>query len=239
MILPLSDAPFDTPLVFEQASESKLAKRLQRLGLARGDSLTRLSQEARACSVRVRTPVGEAVLAPGMAAKVIIHHDDGHKTPVSEMLPGEEGHVEGLVCGSGLEQGLAILGIRDNDRITLLRRLPPMDYVALKQGARLILNEGEAAKIWGQSQGREMQFAVAGKGAPFVVAELLGGMRATAQLTEKGIVQGVELQLESVRPASSAGGGMAGTKNLGVIQTQSGLRLYLRPDHEAGVLVKV
>lgn len=239
MILPLSDAPFDTPLTFEQASDSHLGRRLQHLGLARGDRLIRLSQEVLACSVRVHTPVGEAVLAPGMAAKVIVHHDNGNKTPIAEMQPGEEGHVEGLVCGSGLEQGLAVLGILENDRITMLRRLPPMDYLALKQGQRLLLTEGEAAKIWGRSQGQSMQFAVAGKGASFIVTRILGGRRAASQLKQKGIVQNVELQLESVRPAYNAGADIPGAKNLGIIQTQAGLRLYLRPDHEAGLLVQV
>lgn len=236
MIVPLSQAPYDTPLLFEQATDKQLAQRFSRLGIARGDVVKRLSEEAMTLSARVGTPKGEVVLAPGMASKVIVHHDDGHKTPVAEMQPGEEGHVEGLVCGTGLEQGLRILGIRENDRIILLRRLPPMDYVAIKNGARLTLTEGAAAKIWGTAQGREMQFAVAGKGVPFIISVLLGGARATGMLLRMGLAPGEELLLESVRPASSAG---SGAMEHGVLQTQSGLRLHLRPEQEAGVLVVV
>ncbi len=238
MIQPLSEAPYDTPLAYQQATHASLARRLQGLGIEKGDLVTRMSEGENASSVRVKTPVGEAVLAAGMAAKIIIHHDDGHKTPVSEMQAGEEGHVEGLVCGPGLEKGLEKLGIRENTRITMLRRLPSMDYIVLKQGLRLILTDGQAAKIWGTSQGREMQLAVAGGGVPFEVTKLLGGMGATATFQQNDIAPGVMLQLESVRPVPRTTKGR-GVEKLGVLQAQSGLRLYLRPDMEAAILVSV
>ncbi len=234
MYLPLSQAPYDIPLVYAHVTEPQLAQRLKHLGIAKGDIITRMSEDAVICPVRVRTPKGEVVLASGMAMKIIAHHDDGHKTPVAEMQPGEEGHVEGVVCGTALEQGLGILGIRENDRITMLHRVPPMDYLAIKQGVRVCLTEGAAAKIWGMSQGREMQFAVARRNVPFTIITLLGGMRATAMLERRGFSPGVELLLESVRPASSSG---YYAQNQTVLATHSGLRLYLRRDQEQNVMV--
>ncbi len=236
MNLPLAHAPFDVPLIFAQVRGAALARRFARLGLTPGDLVTRLSEESRATPVRVRTHKGEALLAPGMAAKVIVHHDDGHKTSVIEMQPSEEGHVEGLVCGTSLERGLAVLGIRENDRITLLRRVPAMDYQALLAGGRLLLPVGEAAKLWGTIEGRELQFAMAGKGQPFGITELLGGHNANAQLERRGLVPGQTLVLEAVRPSASAG---ADPRQTTVLSTPSGLRLPLRPDMEAAVIVRV
>lgn len=236
MTTPLSQAPHDVPLVLEAVSNAALAKRFERLGLSPGAVVTRTGDEAVAAPVRVSTPKGEAILASGMAAKVIVHHDDGHKTPVSEMRPGETGHVEGLVCGSTLECGLRLLGIRENDSIVMLRRVPPMDYTAIRSGARLTLPEGAAAKLWGESRGRETQFAMSGAGEPFVIKAFLGGPRATAALESMGLGPGVELTLESVRPAASEG---RRAKDQTVLTTQSGLRLYLRKDMEASVLVRV
>jgi hypothetical protein len=40
-----------------------------------------------AAGTRAR-PQREATLPAGMAAKAIVQHDDGHKTPIIEMLPG-------------------------------------------------------------------------------------------------------------------------------------------------------
>lgn len=235
MHLPLSQAPYDQPLVFGHVTEMQLSRRLQRLGISRGDVVTRMNEEARAFPVRVRTPKGEVVLAPGMASKIIVHHDDGHKTPVSEMLPGEEGHVEGLVCGSLLEYGLQILGLRENDRLRLLRHIPPMDYIALAEGVRLYLPESMAVKLWGTAKSQEMQFAVAGRGIPFNITALLGGARSTAILQRMGLVPGRLISLESVRPAPSTG--LRG-QDQNVLQTQSGLRLHLRPDQEEDVMVE-
>lgn len=234
MFLPLSQAPFDTPLAYEHAADKGLAQRLERLGIAKGDIVFRLNEVSYASPVRIKTPTGEAILGVGMASKVIIHHDDGHKTPISEMQPNEEGHVEGLVCGSSLEQGLKTLGIRENDRITMIRRLPPMDYITLHNGMRISLTEGVASKLWGTSQGREMQFASAGKGAPFTITSLLGGAYSVSMLRRLGLTPGVVLELENVRPASDSG---RACKGHNVLQTKPGLRLHLRPDQEAGILV--
>ncbi len=236
MPLPLSQAPYDQPLIFEHVTDTPLSRRLQRLGISRGDVVTRMSEEARAFPVRVRTPKGEIVLAPGMASKVIVHHDDGHKTPVSEMHPGEEGHVEGLVCDSALEYGLQILGLRENDRLRMLRHIPPMDYIALAEGARLFLPESLAVKLWGTARDQEMQFAVAGRGIPFLVTAHIGGARSTAILQRMRLVPGRLISLETVRPAPSAG---RRSKDQNILQTHSGLRLHLRPDQEDGVMVEV
>jgi Fe2+ transport system protein FeoA len=236
MHLPLSQAPYDQPLIFGHVGDMQLSRRLQRLGISRGDVIMRMNEETRAFPLRVRTPKGEVVLAPGMASKIIVHHDNGHKTPVSEMLPGEEGHVEGLVCCSLLEYGLQILGLRENARLGMLRHIPPMDYIALAEGVRLSLPESIAVKLWGTAKGQEMQFAVAGRGIPFNITAHLGGARSSAILQRMGLVPGRLISLESVRPAPSCG---ARSSEQNVLQTHSGLRLHLRPDQEAEVMVEV
>lgn len=238
-MISLSQAPAETPLVLVGFESPLLAEKCGRLGVHVGDTIMRLDEEALPGPARIRSEAGEAVLAAGMAAKIIVLHDDGHATPILEMTPGEQGRVVGLICGSSLEQGLAVLGVRENDRIEFLRRLPPMEYharlTAPGKDQRLTLSEGAAAKIWGSIDGRELQFAVAGRGKAFVVKQLLGGARATALLEQNGVRPGRTIILENVSPAQSVG--RMGLNQL-ILRAQSGLRLHLREDQAASVLVR-
>lgn len=165
---------------------------------------------------------------------MIVHHDDGHKTPVIEMHPGEAGHVEGLICGSALAEGLAVLGIRENDPITILRRVPPMTYLTLIGGKRVQLTEGIATKIWGEMDGRLMQFVTAGRNKPFCVQRLLAGRRASAMLAQLDIAPGRAIILEGVTPAQTMG---RGGRDQVVLAMKTGLRLYLCPGQAQSVLV--
>ncbi|MDY0163502.1 hypothetical protein [Desulfobotulus sp.] len=234
MLFTLDQAPLDTPLILSEVTDALLSDRLARMGVYPGDGLMRLDEEIHLGPVRVQGPKGDVVLAGGMAAKVIVHHDDGHKTPVLEMRPGETGHVEGLVCGSSLAHGLEILGIRENDNLRMLHRVPPMSYHALLESRMIHLTEGTAAKIWGEVDGSEMQFAITGRGKPFHVKKLLGGSRALAMLEGLSIAAGKILVLDSVTPAQSVGGG--GRTPI-VVAMKSGLRLYLRPDQAGRIQV--
>ena len=235
MLTSLENAPYGVHLVLSRMNDPRLAEKFARMGLHPGETLTRLDESVEPGPVRIRGPVGEVILAAGMASKVIIHHDDDHKTPIMEMHPGEQGHVEGLICGSGLEKGLAVLGIRENDRIEMLRRIPPMQYEALVDGHTVRLTEGTAAKIWGEMNGKMMQFAMAGTGRPFLVHQILGGRRAMALLHTEGINAGKTITLGRVSPARSMG---EGGSNQSVIQAASGLRIYLRPDQTRKILVR-
>jgi Fe2+ transport system protein FeoA len=181
--------------------------------------------------------MGEVILAAGMASKIIAHHDDGHKTPVLEMQPGEQGHVEGLICGSALEQGLAVLGIRENDNLTMVRRIPPMEYQVVVDGKRVHLSEGAAAKVWVKMGDNFTQLASAGAGKPLHVELLLGGKRAYAQLEALGVTPGKTVIVEQVEPAQRIGRG--GGDQMVMSAIASGVRVYLRPDQTKKILVRV
>jgi Fe2+ transport system protein FeoA len=234
MIVTVDQAPCDIPLLLTEINDPSLADRLARIGVLPGDELTRLHEEAVLGSARVLGPHGEVVLAGGMAAKIITHHDDGHKTPLIEMQPGEAGHVEGLICGSALAEGLEIMGIREGDPIRMIRRVPPMSYLALVEKRRVQLTEGAATKIWGRLDGQFVQFALAGRNRPFQVQSLLGGRRATAILHKLGILPGQILTLQEVTPAHCVG---EGHRDQVVLVMESGLRLYLRLDQAKTVHV--
>jgi Fe2+ transport system protein FeoA len=234
MLLTIDQAPRDIPLVLVEIENQVLADRLSRIGILPGDDLYRLDNEAVLGSARVHGPHGEVVLSSGMAAKVIVHHDDGHKTPVIEMRPGETGHVEGLICGSALAGGLEVMGIRENDPIRMVRRVPPMSYLTQVEKRRVSLTEGAATKIWGQMDDMWMQFAMAGRNRPFQVGRLLGGQHSTVTLQQQAIFPGQTLVLLEVTPAHCFGDGH---RNQVVLATESGMRLYLRPDHAKAVFV--
>ncbi|MCW7754072.1 FeoA domain-containing protein [Desulfobotulus sp. H1] len=234
MLFHLDQAPCNRSLILSEIDDAILSDRLARMGIYAGDSLMRLDEEVHLGPVRVHGPRGHVVLAGGMAAKVIVHHDDGHKTPVLEMLPGETGHVEGLVCGSSLAEGLEILGIRENDNLRMEHRVPPMNYLIRMGNDHFKLTEGMATKIWGEMEGRELQFAMAGRGKPFLVKQLIGGSRALSMLDGFSIAPGKVLFLEAVTPAQPVG---HSGRNQVIVAMKTGLRLYLRPDQAQRIRV--
>ena len=164
MITELNNAPIETPLILRRIASENLKNNFERMGLHEGSELEVMSEDSALHPVRIRGPKGEVLLAAGMASKVIIHHDDGHITPVFEMSPGERGHIEGLTAGSHLMESLKILGINEGDNIELIRCLPPMEYKASVDGTRYRLTEGMAAKIWGDCGNETCQLATCGKG---------------------------------------------------------------------------
>lgn len=234
MSISITRAMFDEPLVLVEVTSPELGDRLAGMGIYTGSGLTRLQEEVVLGPVRIEGPEGDVVLPGGMAAKVIIHHDDGHKTPVMEMQPGETGHVEGLVgCGT-LAASLEVLGVRENDRIRMVRRVPPMDYLVLAGQRRVQLAESMAAKIWGEMNSRQMQLVMAGRDKMFSVKMVLGGERAKNRLQDLGIHPGCSITLQSVAPAQSAGS--KGRDRI-VVRTEAGLRIFLRPDQAENIRV--
>ncbi len=235
MLIPAKDAAFNTRLVIVEIRENKLADRLEGMGVSVGDILIRLNEQAAHGPVKVKSPTGEVVLGAGVASKIITHHDDGHKTPIIEMQRGEKGHVEGLVCSDDLERSLAVLGVVENAEITMVRPLPPMEYQAIVDGRRIRMYEGMAAKIWGEMDGRSMQFTASARGKSFTVSQLLGGGRAVRLLRQEGVEPGKTLVLDSIKPAPAMG---RGGRNQSVFMAGSGLRLYLRPDQAEMIFVR-
>ena len=125
MLTTLAAAPVGMPLVMERIVGPEFAARLQRLGLYEGVSLTRLDDSVAVGPAKIRGPHGEVTLGGGMAARVVIHLDNDRRQPLLECSPGDSGHVEGITGHRGVEETLATLGIKEDDRITFLRRLPP------------------------------------------------------------------------------------------------------------------
>lgn len=151
MYTSLIDAPLGRTLILVKVEDLSMEMRLRRMGLFEGSSLTRLDEEVLIQPVRVRGPGGEFILGGGMASRIVAHLDDGRKLPLVELKPGESGHIEGVTCGGSLEKTLKTLGVRENDEITFVRKIPPMEYITLvEEEKRIRLNEGMAAKIWGR-----------------------------------------------------------------------------------------
>lgn len=236
MSMSLTEAPLDKTLILAKVADPALALRLKRMGLFEGSEIVRLDKEVLVQPVRVRGPGGEeAVLCGGMAMKIVVHLEDGRKLPLAEMERGESGHIEGLTGGPGLAGALEVLGLKIDDRIDCIRKLPPMEYIAHIEGSRRVrLTEGMAARIWGRMGDRLLQFASARVGEPFRVRDILGGNRATAMLCSRGIEAGKTLILEGVAQAQSLKDGF---RNPVVISSREGLRLFLETKDATRIMV--
>jgi Fe2+ transport system protein FeoA len=218
--------------------DSKLEKGLNRIGLSPGSTFVKFpKQEMERQSVRVRGEKTNVVLGGGMSAKIIVTRADGSKTPLSEMNSKEEGKIEALSGGPRLHETLETLGLKIGDRIKFLRKLPPMEYVAvLDKKTHIHLQEGIASKIWGVTENREIQFTSARVWKEFKVSKLLGGTRAQRYLTSLGIKPGTSLILTGIEEGKRIGYGPKGHL---AIETKDGLHIYLGPVEAASIYVDV
>lgn len=231
----LTHAPTGIQLTISKINDADLEERMGRMGLFVSGTITRLDEDVAFKTVRVKGPEGEVVLGGGMGGKVVVHLDDGRMVPLLEMKPGETGHVE-CVNGKGpLLQGMAALGLKDDDPVELIRILPPMEFIALVEGrGRIRMAEGMAAKILGRMGEIKCQFANAQRGADFIVEQIIGGRRAQRAISSLEIKPGITLQLEAVEKAPSYQ--LTGLGRC-VISSNEGLRLFLRHDQSDMVIV--
>ena len=224
MLITLAEAPVGVPLVIARIAGKGFAAHIARLGLYEGTVMTRLDESVAIGPAKICGPRGEVVLSGGLAAKMVIHLDDGRRLPLLECAPGDSGHVEGITGHHVMEEGLAALGVVENDRITFVRRLPPMLYKAvLDDKERIQLNEGLAAKILGDTPSGPAQFCAVGVGETFTVSRILAGAHAGESLASLGIRLGSRLALTQV-----AAGPVLTFSHLKpiVCSTRDGLRLY-------------
>lgn len=236
----LAQAPCEIPLTIVRVADTRLENQLSRMGIHPGGCVTRLDEEVALSTVRVRGPRGEVLLGGGMGGKVVVHLDGGggedRMVPLTDLIPGQSGHIETVTGGEEIAATLAALGLKDDDRIEVVRVLPPMEYVARLSGrGRVRLAEGMAAKILGRMGEVECQFANAQSGAVFSVTRILGGERARRAIAALGIAVGDELVLDHVAKASSyllSGGDRV------VLTSGEGLRLFLRRDQADLVIVR-
>ena len=232
----LTESPFEKPLLLVKVTDPSFAARLRHMGIFEGMELIRIKEDVKLQPLRARCRSGDAVIGGGMSAKIVVHLDDGRKFPLAEMEPDETGHIEGLTGGTGLSSALSVLGFKNDERITLIRRLPPMEYVAfIEKKGRIRLTESMAAKIWGKIDKKMLQFNYARKGRQFNVKSILGGENAREMLRSRGIETGEVLVLEGVSPARTL---YMSKKNPVVISTRDGLRLFLEQKNANKIFVK-
>ncbi|EFL51196.1 FeoA family protein [Solidesulfovibrio fructosivorans JJ]] len=235
MLTTLAAAPVGVPLVIDRIAGSGFASRLARLGLYEGTGLTRLDDSVAIGPAKIVGPGGEVTLGGWLAAKVVMHRDDDRRLPLLECAPGDSGHVEGVTGHRDLEEDLAVLGVGEGDRITFLRRLPPMLYKAVVDGKeRIQINEGLAAKIHGETPSGPAQFCSVGVGEAFTVRRILAGAHAGESLAALDVKPGSRLTLTQVAAGQVV---HFSHKTPVVCSTRDGLRLYFQEKDAARIYV--
>ncbi len=237
MYTSLQDAPVNEDLTVLDVIDHQLNAWLKRLGIFSGGHLIKHDEEINYHPVRIRAELGEMVIPAGLAIKIFIHTDDDVKKTLVEMKKGETGHVEAMTCGQGCVNALARFGLKDDAEFTFVRRLPHMDYVTIiDRRERTRLSEGEAARIWGQTEGQEAtQFYFAKRNKPFMVQEIIGGQKITRHLITHGIRVGAEIMLESISQTQEI---HAPNMEHITVSSPGGLRMYLTPFQAAQIIVR-
>ena len=235
--IPLSEAPFNQPLELVMFSCPRLAKQLNKMGLDLHSEIIRLDETLAVQTMRIQTENGPRILSGGMGLKTVVHLDDGRRVPLHDMEAGETGHVEGATGGRDFAKSLSSLDLHENDQITLVRKLPPMEYlVTLNHTKNICLSEGDAARIIGLSNGTKSQFSLAPSRNEFVVAALLGGVKSISRLQKMGIEEGTSLTLNTVRARQTIT--INGEHQL-MINSRDGLHLHLSYSAGKDVFVTV
>jgi len=235
MLTPLTKAPVGIAMTVEKVVGRGFGERMARLGVFVGTTLTRLGDAVGVSPVRVRGPGGEAVLSGSWAAKMVVHLDDDRRLPLLECTPGATGHVEGITGQDRVAESVAALGLRENDRITFLRRLPPMAYNALVDGkTRVRLGEGLASKLLGRTPSGPVQFCGVGVGEEFTVTDILAGGNARQTFESLGIRTGTRLSLLNVTAEQVM---RLARHNPVVCVTRDGLRLYFQEKDADRIMV--
>ncbi len=236
MISNLTNAPCGGPLKIQRIADVELERQLARMGLYKGNTITRLDEEISLHTVRVRGPKGDVLLSGGMGGKIVVHLNDGRMLPLPELHAGDKGHIEAVTGGDALLGALAALGLQDNDEIELIRRLPSMEYITTVEGrGRIRLPEGMAAKILGTMGSIHCQFANAQVRSPFLVTNIIGGQRAKQSINLLDIREGVTLYLEGVKEANTY---KVSSAHRILISSSEGLRVFLRVDQADLILVQ-
>jgi Fe2+ transport system protein FeoA len=240
MIISLSKAPVGRLLLVIEVSNERLAGELGKFGIREGQELIRLEDDAAALQpVKLRGPQGEAILTGNMASGLVVHLDSGQIVPLLEMKPGDKGHLEGVTCvpDSVMTETYHVLGLHENDSIEFVHKQPSMEYTALvDEKKRINLPGGMAAKLWGESLGQSLQFAMAGAGKEFRLKKILGGPAAQERITGMGLTPGNSLVLEAVKPTQTV---RLATKDPVAVSTPENLRFWLPPQAANLLLVKL
>lgn len=235
MLIPLTKAPLGLSMTVHKVVGRGFGQRMSRLGVAVGTRLTRLGDAVAVSPVKVRGPRGDAVLSGSWASRMVVHLDDDRRLPLPECAPGESGHVEGITGHDRVAASLAILGLCENDRITFVRRLPPMAYNALADGrTRVRLGEGLASKLYGETPSGPAQFCAVGVGEDFRVKDILAGENARETLASMGIVPGTHLVLQNVTAGQAV---HLTVHNPVACVTGDGLRLYFQEKDADRIMV--
>ncbi len=235
-MISLDKAPIGVPLILCHIMDEGLSIRVQRLGLYDGAKLMRLNESVTIGPVKVNGPQGDVILSGGLAAKVVIHLDDDRRLPLLDCVHGDSGHVEGITGHGTVESVLADLGFKENDRITFLRRIPPMLYKFSIEGKKTTqMNEGLASKVIGDTENGPVQLCSAGVGEAFEVTHILAGETAKETLAALNVHIGSKLQLSNVSTGQVLS--FSNFKSI-VCMTYDGLRLYFQEKDAKQLLVK-
>ncbi len=238
-MITLEEAPAGALLRLVKVIDRKLADSLLRMGLWQGSTLVKVdTEEIVRESVRVKGAGGTkggVVLGGGMSAKIMVQKADGTKASVAQLERNDEGQIVALTGGPGLRDTLETLGLKIGDPVKLLRKLPPMIYLlVVDRKARVRIQEGVAAKIWGVMDGLTLQFTSARVDKEFKVLKMLGGSRVKKYLSSMGIDPGVTLILQGIEQGKRIS---YGPKKHCAIDTQEGLRVYFGSTEASLILV--
>jgi Fe2+ transport system protein FeoA len=230
----LNQAPSGEAVFIAKIADARLASQLALLGLEEGVEVRKLADHAVPQPLWIQSAKSEAILGGEMAAKIVVSYDQGRKMCSLVELPQDKrGFFKTLI---GKEDDLRVfrdLELKFGEPVTLLRKLPLMDYIARRgNGGSMTLRGESACRIWGKMDGREMPFASSLIRHRFKITKILGGKKSKAMMSVMALHPGVTLTLMGLEKTRA--------QNPAIIMTAKGgmVRLILVEDAASRILVR-
>ena len=214
----------------------QLTRHLENLGIRPKTVVTKMKNVKETTpAIRVATKEREGVLGIGICLKIWVDYH-GSTTTLESMPPNVTSVVKELSGGESMVEAVGLLGIREGEEVTVLHRLPPMDYVVTVNGPWMRVGEGLAAKVWGTREGRPIQLTALGAGNSLVVDKVAGGKSAVKYLEGLGIRFGAKIIVNRVEPRQAIG---IGRTRVVCIRSPEGIELWLGKKEAAAIMGKV
>lgn len=223
-------------VVLDEVIDDNLARRLAGVGIKPGTELHISLEPAAERSVQVLAKHGMVILDPGMTAGVFVHHDDDHRTPVSEMFPGESGSIQGITCEHCLEDVLNHLGLQKGSHIQLISHVKPLCYRLLINDKMVQITQGLACKVLVRHNEKISQMAMILHEADLEILQLLGKNNVRQVYQRLGMRQGTKIKLESVIEFKDH---IPMLKKLLIVNSKCGSRIYINNNQARLMMVRM
>jgi len=218
---------------------TELVSKLESYGIYRGDFITKEDLAFSRCrTLKLHLAQGSIVVPGKMSHHIHVatqtdNHEDFH---LAELAEGARAMITMIEKEDHAIYKFEELGLKENVEITLMKKLPHMEYrLLVAKKVRMRITESIAATIIGKVDGRTRQFFFAKRNKPFYITEIAQEEAMCNYLKQSGIMPGNEIILETIEYGEHI---LIDPQEDVVFYASNGARLSISKESAASILVQ-